>query len=498
MLVPRPTRLVRRHGGFTLSPDTAVRVTPGAEGAARLLRASLRPATGLPLPPHEDGRVVIALDERLVGLGDEGYALSVTEHAVVLRAATRQGLAHGVQTIRQLLPVEALGPRPAPGVVWALPGVDVRDTPRLPWRGVMLDVARRFQPVSVLRRFVDLMALHKLNVLHLHLTDDQGWRLPVPGHPRLTEVGAWRAGSDGDGVPHGGWYTRAELAGLVAHAAERGVRVVPEVEMPGHARAALAAYPHLGNVPARRLPVWTRWGISDAVFGVHDAALGFCRDVLDEVVDVFPDPHVHIGGDECPTTEWETSPTALARIAREGLAGPHELHGWFLRQVAEHLVSRGRRPVSWEPIGHPGAVVMPWRDAADAYRALERGHDVVMAPHRSTYLDYPQSADPDEPAGQPGLVVTAHDVYHVPLPTGVLGAQCALWTEYVPTARHLERLAFPRLAALADALWTRRPSWADFTDRMRGHAGRLAALSVPHGPLTTREEDEDRSPAQPC
>ena len=198
------------------------------------------------------------------------------------------------------------------------------------------------------------------------------------------------------------------------------------------------------------------------------------------------------------TTEWETSPTALARIAREGLAGPHELHGWFLRQVAEHLVSRGRRPVSWEPIGHPGAVVMPWRDAADAHLALDRGHDVVMAPHRSTYLDYPQSTDPDEPAGQPGLVVTAHDVYHVPLPTGVLGAQCALWTEYVPTARHLERLAFPRLAALADALWTRRPSWADFTDRMRGHAGRLAALSVPHGPLTTREEDEDRSPAQPC
>ncbi|WP_211269032.1 beta-N-acetylhexosaminidase [Saccharothrix syringae] len=500
--MPSPTRLVRRHGRFTLSPDTAIRVTPGAEGAARLLRACLRPATGLPLPLHEDGRVVFALDERLVGLGAEGYALSVNEHAVVLRAATRQGLAHGVQTIRQLLPPEALGSRPVPDAVWALPGVDIRDAPRLPWRGVLLDVARHFQPIGVVRRFVDLMALHKLNVLHLHLTDDQGWRLPVPGWPRLTEVGAWRAETAGDGVPHGGWYTRAELAGLVGYAAERGVRVVPEVEMPGHARAALAAYPHLGNSPDRPLPVWTRWGVSEAVFGVHDAVLGFCRDVLDEVLEVFPDPHVHVGGDECPTTEWATSPAALARVAREGLAGPHELHGWFLRRITDHLVARGRVPVSWEPVGDPRVVVMPWRDAADAAPALDRGHDVVMSPHRWTYLDYPQSTGPDEPAGQPGLVVTAHDVYHVPLPAGVLGAQCALWTEYVPTAEHLERLAFPRLAALADALWARRPDWTGFTDRMRGHASRLTALSVPHAPLAVGGvgavgKEDHRSPVPP-
>ncbi|MDU0287892.1 beta-N-acetylhexosaminidase [Saccharothrix longispora] len=508
MIVPRPTRVVRRHGRFALDEDTAIRATPGAEGAARLLRHLLRPATGLPLPLHEDGRVVFALDERLVGLGDEGYALTVNEHAVVLRAATRQGLAHGVQTIRQLLPAQALGSRPASGVEWALPGVDVRDTPRLPWRGVLLDVARHFQPAPVLRRFVDLLALHKLNVLHLHLTDDQGWRMPVPRYPLLTEVGGRRAETAGDGVPHGGAYTRSELAGLVAYAAERGVRVVPEIEMPGHARAALAAYPHLGNDPGRRLPVWTRWGVSDAVFGVGDATLEFCRDVLDEVLEVFPGRHVHLGGDECPTTEWESGAGAAERVAREGLAGPHELHGWFLRAMADHLVERGRVPVSWERIGDPRAVVMPWRDADDARSALDGGHDVVMAPHRSTYLDYPQTADPDEPAGQPGLVVTAHDVYHLPLPTGVLGAQCALWTEYAPTPHDLERLAFPRLAALADALWSQRPSWTDFTDRMREHGSRLTALAVPHRPLDTRRpptareeastQDETRSPVPPC
>ncbi|MBB5802321.1 hexosaminidase [Saccharothrix ecbatanensis] len=494
MIVPRPTRLIRRHGRFTLDRDTAIRATPGAQGAARLLRALVRPATGLPLPLHEDGRVVFALDDRLIGLGDEGYALTVNEHAVVLRAATRHGLAHGVQTIRQLMSPTALGSRPVSDVDWTLPGVDVRDAPRLPWRGVLLDVARHFQPVAVLRRFVDLMAVHKLNVLHLHLTDDQGWRMPVPRHPLLTSVGGWRAETMGDGVPHGGSYTRSELAGLVSYADERGVRIVPEIEMPGHARAALAAYPHLGNFPRRRSPVWTRWGISDAVFGVDDAVLEFCRDVLDEVVDVFPGPHVHLGGDECPTAEWESSPGALRRVRREELTGPHDLHGWFLRAMADHVVERGRVPVSWEPIGDPRAVVMPWRDAADARAAMDLGHAVVMAPHRSTYLDYPQSADPDEPAGQPGLVVTARDVYDLPLPDGVLGAQCALWTEYVPTAHHLERLAYPRLAALADTLWAQRPSWTDFTERMRAHTGRLSALSVP----LPRKEDDARSPVPPC
>jgi hexosaminidase len=228
---------------------TALRATPGAEPAARLLRRYLRPATGLPLPLSPTGTVLFALDEQLVGLGDEGYALTVGEQAVVLRARRVAGLLHGVQTIRQLLPVEALGETPAPGVRWAMPCLDVTDAPRLPWRGAMLDVARHFQPVRFLRRFVDLLALHKLTVLHLHLTDDQGWRMPVGAYPALTEVGGVRsstqlgpAGSTRfDGVPHGGAYTTAELRGLVEYAAARGVRIVPEIDMPGHARAALAA-----------------------------------------------------------------------------------------------------------------------------------------------------------------------------------------------------------------------------------------------------------------
>ncbi|GAB1515157.1 beta-N-acetylhexosaminidase [Actinophytocola sp. KF-1] len=496
MLVPRPTRLRQRAGQFVFGPATALRATPGAEPAARLLRRYLRPATGLPLPLSATGTVLFALDERLVGLGDEGYALTVGEQAVVLRARRPAGLLHGVQTIRQLLPVEALGETPAPGVRWAMPCADVTDVPRLPWRGAMLDVARHFQPVRFLRRFVDLLALHKLTVLHLHLTDDQGWRMPVAAYPALTEVGGVRsstqlgpAGSDRfDGVRHGGAYTTAELRGLVAYAAARGVRIVPEIDMPGHARAALAAYPWLGNQPERRLPVWTEWGVSDAVFGVHDRVFAFLHTVLGEVMDVFPGEHVHIGGDEVPWTEWAASPVALDRVAREGLAGPHALRAWFLRRIGAFLLDHGRVPVCWDdsagdvPPLDPRTVVMPWQEGA----SVPRGHPVVLTPYRATYLDYPQSTDDGERPGQPGGVVTMSDVYHQPIPDdpAVLGSQCQLWTEQAPRAEDVEYLAFPRLCALADALWSARPGWAAFRAAMTVHEHRLAAMSVAHRSLT--------------
>lgn len=312
-LVPEPIHLQLLPGRFTFGASTALKVSPGAEGAARLLRTLLGPATGLPLPARPDGSVVLALDHALTGLGEEGYGLTVGSEGVLLRAARPQGLLAGVQTLRQLLPVEALAAEPVSGVAWSVPCVQITDTPRFPWRGSMLDVARRFQPVSYLRRYVDLLALHKLNVLHLHLTDDQGWRMPVAELPRLTEVG---------GDPHGGAYTRDELTGLVAYAAERGVTVVPEIEMPGHVRAALAAYPELGNHPGRSYDVWDRWGVCDTILGVHDGALEFCRTVLDEVMEVFPSPYIHIGGEECPTTEWHDSPAARRRAAEEGLPGP--------------------------------------------------------------------------------------------------------------------------------------------------------------------------------
>ncbi|MET9595006.1 beta-N-acetylhexosaminidase [Streptomyces sp. NPDC006516] len=497
-LVPLPRKVSPRPGCFVLDQDTSVRALPGAEDAAGLLRTLLGPTTGLPLPPSAEGRVVLALDPQLGGLGDEGYGLTVGPQALLLRAARPDGLLRGVQTVRQLLPAEALagGVR---GMPWELPCVEISDVPSYPWRGAMLDVARHFQPVSYLRRYVDLMALHKLNVLHLHLTDDQGWRMPVDAYPRLTSVGGHRAQSLTDGIAHAGSYTKAELRGLVRHAAERGVSVVPEIEMPGHVRAALAAYPHLGNHPERQLDVWTRWGVCDTVLGVHEEVFDFCRAVLEEVMDVFPSPYVHIGGDECPTGEWESSPAARERAAAEGLAGPGELHGWFMHRIGSFLVEHGRRPTGWAESGAelpPEFTVMTWRDPSHARTAARRGHQVVTAHHRATYLDYAQSTDPGEPSAQPGALVPLHAVHaNQPVPEGwepeeaarVLGTQAQLWTEYVTTPDRIEYLTYPRLCALADRAWSGgHADWAGFVERLRRHTTRLDALGVPYRPLTSR------------
>ncbi|MFB7371381.1 beta-N-acetylhexosaminidase [Streptomyces sp. NPDC056222] len=493
-LVPHPTQLTVLFGRFTFDADTALKIAPGARVAAELLRTLLGPATGLRLPERPDGPVVLALDPALGGLGDEGYGLTVGPEGVLLRAARPGGLLAGVQTLRQLLPVQALLDEPVTGVDWSVPCVQITDVPRFSWRGAMLDVARHFRPVSFLRRYVDLLALHKLNVLHLHLTDDQGWRMPIAGRPRLTEIG---------GLPHGGAYTRSELAGLVRHAAERGVTVVPEIEMPGHARAALAAYPELGNRPDRALDVWDRWGVCDTVLGVHDGVLDFCRDVLDEVLDVFPSPHIHIGGEECPTTEWHASPVARRRVAEAGLDGPDALHGWFMEQIGRHLLDAGRRPLGWTETGAdlpPYFTVMPWRDTVHGRTAARRGHQVVMAPHRSTYLDYPQSARFDEPPGQPGAVVDLRAVHGTdPAPAHwspeetarVLGTQAQLWTEFVPTAAHAEYLTFPRLCALAETAWTGRRDWPGFQARLCHHRTRLDTLRVPRRLSPTSVQGEE-------
>ncbi|MDX2296375.1 MULTISPECIES: beta-N-acetylhexosaminidase [Streptomyces] len=503
-LVPRPRRLSPRPGRFPLDATTRLRVAPGAERAADLLGGYLETATGLRLDAADDGAFVLALDPALTGLGDEGYGLTVSPHGALLRAASPTGLLRGVQTIRQLLPAEALS-APAGGGV-ALPGVEITDVPAHPWRGMLLDVARHFQPVTYLHRFVDLLALHKLNVLQLHLTDDQGWRMPVTAYPRLTEVGGRRAesmvgpaGSNRfDGRPHGGAYTRADLAGLVAYAAARGVTVVPEIGVPGHVRSALAAYPVLGNHPERPLDVWTRWGVCSNVLGVGDHVLDFFRTVLDETMDLFPSPYVHLGGDEVPTEEWESSPAAIARATREGLAGPRHLHGWFLGRMADHVLRAGRRPVAWAEDGAvlpPECTVMSWRTPEHAWAAARRGHDVVHADHRRVYFDYARGPGPGEPPAQPGHSLDLRTVYDLELlpPDGapelagrVLGAQGQLWTEFVPTSDHIEYLTYPRLCALAERAWNPHHDWPDFRTRMDGHRARLTALGVPHDTLRDR------------
>ncbi|MBY8339605.1 beta-N-acetylhexosaminidase [Streptomyces spinosirectus] len=500
-LLPRPTKSRFKSGHFTLTQETCLRVGKGAEPAADLLRTTLAAATGLPLRTAADGAVVLALDSALTGLGGEGYGLTIGPESVLLRAREVTGLLRGVQTIRQLLPAQALSAAPQRDTPWSLPCAEITDLPHRPWRGAMLDVARHFQPLPFLLRYVDLLALHKINVFHLHLTDDQGWRMPVAAYPKLTEIGGHRlqsligpTGERYDGVPHGGAYTRAELARLVEYAAARGITVMPEIEMPGHTRAALAAYPHLGNHPDRVLDVWTRWGVCDTILGLHDEVFDFCRTVLDEVMDVFPSHHIHVGGDECPLTEWTQSSVAATRLRETGLSDSTALHRWFLGEVGAHLRLNGRQPVGWAETGTElpdGFTVMAWRDPAHALAAAGRGHQVINSYHRATYFDYPQTSAADEPAGQPGGVVSLRDTHgYEPVPEGatpeaaarVLGTQAQLWTEYATTRERVEYLTFPRLCALADGSWSGPTPWTDFTSRLRGHTARLDALGISRHP----------------
>lgn len=472
---------------------------------AGLLRELIGPATGLPLPPAA-GPGAAAVTFSFVDdptLGDEGYRLTVTPDGVRVRAHTDAGLRWAVQTLRQLLPVEAYATAAVTGVQWRLAAQEITDVPTYSWRGALLDVARWCHPLPFVYRFVDMLAAHKLNILHLHLTDDQGWRFEVQRYPKLTEVGGFRRESSAghqrenrfDGVPHGGFYSQQELRDLVAYAARRGVHIMPEVDLPGHFQAAIAAYPELGNHPEVQHEVMTAWGISTHVLNVCDATMAVVKHIIDELIDVFPFPVVHIGGDECPTAQWQQSPAALARVGELGLSGVDELQGWYAAELAEHLRGHGRRIAVWDELlerGVPGdAVIFGWQGQERVLLALQAGHDVVAAPHTHTYLDYAESDGPDEPLAIRGTTGLEKVYTYLPRPAElvgapgtVLGPQAQVWSEYLPTPELVEYRTFPRLAALAEVAWTGPGGdFDDFRVRLAGHLGRLDQAGVGYRPL---------------
>ncbi|WP_067502714.1 beta-N-acetylhexosaminidase [Actinoplanes sp. TFC3] len=394
----------------------------------------------------------------------EGYVLDVSSFGISIRGGGPAGVFYGEQTLRQLFPGSVVPSR--------LPCVRIEDRPRYAWRGVLLDVARHFMPVPEVLRFIELIAMHKLNVLHLHLTDDQGWRVEVPGWPRLTTVGAWRSCSMRgsrqheryDDQPHGGYYTADDLRSIVAFAARRHVTVVPEIDMPGHMQAAVASYPMLGNGFAG--PVRTAWGVSPHGLNLEPATLDFCRAVLDHICDIFPSPLIGIGGDEC------------------GVPG----QPWFIAQMAAHLASRGRRVYGWDEIlagGAPrDAVVAAWRGQFPMEKALAAGHEVVACPDTSLYLDYRQSDDPGEPTPV-GTLLRLEDVYAYDPGDAVLGAQANVWTEHMESARRVDYMVFPRLCAFAEVVWgPPGRDFAAFRERLEPHLQRLGALGVNYRPLS--------------
>jgi hexosaminidase len=502
MLVPSPRTVIPGTGHFVLTADTSLHAPTAI---AALLRELLSPATGLPLAAADapgPNTVAFTVDDD-ASLGDEGYQLVVTTSGIEARAHGEAGLRWAAQTLRQLLPVQAYAAEPVTGVEWRVAVQDITDIPAYSWRGALLDVARWCHPLPFVYRFVDLLAAHKLNILHLHLTDDQGWRFEVKRYPKLTEIGGFRRESSAghksenrtDGVPHGGFYTQEELRDLVAYAARRGVQIMPEIDLPGHFQAAITAYPELGNHPERQLEVMTEWGISEHVLNVSDATMDVVKHILDELIDVFPFQVVHIGGDECPTVEWQQSPAALARVEELGLSGVHELQGWYAAELAKHLGGHGRRIAVWDELlerGVPGdAVIFGWQGQERVLAALEAGHDVVAAPHTYTYLDYAEGDGPGEPLAIRGTTTLEMVYTYQPVPPELAGApgtligpQAQVWTEYLPTTELIEYRTFPRLAALAELGWTGPGGdFADFRTRLVEHLGRLDAAGVGYRPL---------------
>lgn len=513
-ILPQPAIQSVTEGVFLLKPDTSIVSDKANQLTANMLARWLAPATGYALKPkvREDGdnTISLELDASLTRLGNEGYLLDITPQRVAIRAAREAGVFYGVQTLRQLFPPAVFSAGVKANAVWELPLVHIEDQPRFGWRGAMLDVSRHFMPKDFVLEFIDLLALHKLNTFHWHLTDDQGWRIEIKKYPRLTQVGAWRKetrlgherrSSHGfDKQPHGGFYTQQEIRDVVEYARQRHITVVPEIEMPGHAQAAIAAYPELG-VKGEPLEVWTRWGINANIFNPNEKTILFMQDVLGEVVKLFPSTFVHVGGDEAIKDQWKASPQVQARLKELGLKDEHEGQSYFIGRMDKFLTSKGRRLIGWDEILEgglaPGATVMSWRGIKGGITAAKAGHDVVMAPTTYTYLDYYQSQDPGELPAIGGNLPLETVYSFEPIPPDlnadesrhVLGAQAQIWTEYLSTPGHVEYMAFPRLIALAEVAWSpkERRDYADFLTRLSVHEERLQLLKVNFRPTKKPE-----------
>lgn len=499
-IIPKPAEMVSRAGTFVIDNSTSLQFDkndPEVSRIAEFLNEYVQTVYGISLNTDENEKSIQFKIIRRLNLGEEGYLLKVNPENIIITASKPNGLFYGMQTLKQMLPVETTNGK------LEVASVDIKDQPRFSWRGNMLDVGRHFFPVSFIKEYIDILAMYKINTFHWHLTEDQGWRIEIKKYPLLTEISHWRdetwqghyTDKNGgmDGIGYGGFYTQEQCKEIVRYAAERYITVVPEIEMPGHSCAALAAYPHLGCTGGP-YEVKGIWGVHKDVYCAgKEETINFLQDVLDEVLEIFPSEFIHIGGDECPKDAWVECEACQKRIKDEGLKDEHELQSWFITEMDKFLTSKGRRLIGWDEILEgglaPEATVMSWRGIKGGIEAAKQKHDVVMSPTTHMYIDYYQSRNKKkEPLAIGGFLPVKRVYDYEPIPEEltaeeakyILGVQTNLWTEYIATTKKAEYMLLPRLQAQAEVAWTKKElkDFKDFEKRLEGDYKRLDKLEI--------------------
>jgi len=492
-LIPWPARMASAPGSFVVDGQTTICAAGAARAVAEQLQAVVRATQGLDLKARGCGRAGISLllspDDAVTDV--EGYVLDVDSAGLRIQARTEAGLFYGAMTAAQLLSAGAAAGQPV-----TLTGLHIEDVPRFPWRGLMLDPARHFLTVGDVTMILDQMAQHKLNVLHFHLTDDQGWRIAIKRYPELTKIGAWRTppsngGPGSETRPYGGFYTQEDIREILAYATSRHITIVPEIDLPGHAQAGIAAHPKLG-VLGDQPAVSNNWGVNPYLYNTNAYSLAFVKNVLDEIMSLFPGRYIHVGGDEAVKDQWRDSPAIQAQMKTLGLADEEAMQSWFMGEVGRYLAEHGRIMVGWDEILEGGvpanATVMSWRGTQGAITAARLGHDVVLSPAPTLYFDNLQSGRDDEPAGRLGIVPLSQVYNFEVMPTiltaeegrHVLGAQANLWGEYLLSSWYLQHATFPRIDALSEVVWSQPASmsWAGFLGRLPAQMRRYRRQGV--------------------
>lgn len=506
-IIPKPANIEVKEGVFQFSKDTKIIVSNAAQKEiATALMNKFKAATGwqpeFSNKKPKSNYIEFKIDKNL---NRDAYQLEVTSKSIVITAKENAGLIYGLETIRQLLPIAIESKNQVANVNWTIPNVSIKDEPRFQWRGLMLDLSRHFFDKSYVIQTIDRLAMLKMNVLHLHLVDDQGWRIEIKKYPKLTEIGAWRVNQENviwnarltvdpnEKGTYGGFLTQEELKEIVKYAATKNIQIIPEIEMPAHVSSAIAAYPELACFNQKiGVPSGGVWPITDIYCAGKENTFEFLQDVIDEVIAIFPSKYIHIGGDEATKTNWETCPHCQKRMQEEGLKNVHELQSYFVKRMEKYINSKGKKVIGWDEILEgglaPDATVMSWRGTEGGIEASKQGHDVIMTPESHCYFNIYQGPQNEEPLAFGGFIPLTK-VYHFDPVVDemtpeqakhILGAQANLWAEYIESTQESEYMIFPRLGAMAEVLWSPKAArnWNDFTTRLPSLLARFDYLGI--------------------